>query len=71
MRPILISLPGLMLAGSAGAHTLAADESPLAQLGHQLTGLHHLPLLALIIFGGLLLVRHWIGARGRSADRRR
>ena len=48
------------MAVSAGtdAHTLAGDESIPAQLGHQLLGFHHLPLTAIIIIGGIFVLRH-------------
>ena len=41
----------------AGAHTLSGDENLLSQLGHQLLGLHHLPLTAILVFGGIVLLR--------------
>jgi hypothetical protein len=45
------------IAGVADAHTLSGDESVPLQLGHQLLGLHHLPLTAILLFGGIVLYR--------------
>jgi len=44
-------------AGVVGAHPLAGDENLPLQLGHQLLGLHHLPLTAILLFGGVVLCR--------------
>lgn len=59
MRLISISISIILLAISAiaDAHTIAADEGIALQLGHQVLGLHHLPLTALLIVGGILLAR--------------
>lgn len=59
MRLIPISILLLAVAANAEAHTLAADESIPLQLGHQILGLHHLPLTALLVIGGILLVRNF------------
>jgi hypothetical protein len=55
----LISTSFLLFAVSAttDAHTLATDESIPLQLGHQLLGLHHLPLTVLLLIGGIVLLR--------------
>jgi hypothetical protein len=45
------------VASVAGAHTIASDVGLLSQLGHQLLGLHHLPLTAILVFGGIVLFR--------------
>jgi hypothetical protein len=60
-------ITSLVLAGSAAsvsAHTLPGDEGTVAQLGHQLSGAHHLPvLLALVAL--VLAGMHYL-KRGRS-----
>ena len=56
-RLILGLLPVSGFPGIAGAHTLSAEESLLPQLGHQVFGLHHLPLTTILIFGGIILLR--------------
>jgi hypothetical protein len=61
---LLLSL--FLLAGLsrvAEAHTLGGDDGILVQLGHQLLGLHHLPLTLLLIVGGILLFRYWRAVR--------
>lgn len=57
MRPIPLSFVLLALSATAGAHTLATDESLALQLGHQVLGLHHLPLTALLLIGGIVFIR--------------
>lgn len=47
MRSIL-AVTGIVMAGVAGAHPLGAETSLVEQLGHQLLGAHHLPLLLLV-----------------------
>lgn len=44
-------------AGVANAHTLSGNENFPLQLGHQLLGLHHLPLTAILLFGSIVLCR--------------
>jgi len=53
----------------AGAHTLSAEESWLPQLGHQVFGLHHLPLMTLLIFGGIILLRMFLHNNTRRSKR--
>ncbi len=55
--------------GIAGAHTLSAEESLLPQLGHQVFGLHHLPLMTLLIFGGIILLRRSLHNNTRRSKR--
>jgi hypothetical protein len=54
---------GLMLLAGvsriASAHTLGNEDGLLVQLWHQLLGLHHFPLTALLIVAGIILVRRW------------
>ena len=52
----LLALVVLGAAGIAAAHPLGPEQGLLDQLGHQLLGSHHLPLL-LIIVAGLLAAR--------------
>jgi len=40
----------------ADAHTLAADDGLAAQLLHQLLGLHHFPITATLIVGGIVVL---------------
>jgi hypothetical protein len=53
------------VASVAGAHTLSGDERLLSQLGHQLLGLHHLPLTAILVLGGIVLFRQLHRSRRR------
>ena len=46
-----------VFAGSAGAHTLGADEGLASQLWHELLGMHHLPLTLLLVVAGLAAYR--------------
>ncbi len=55
--------------GIASAHTLSAEESLLPQLGHQVFGLHHLPLTTLLIFGGIILLRRSLHNSARRSNR--
>jgi len=57
MRLILISYLVSGVAGVAGAHAHSGDESLPLQLGHQLLGLHHLPLMAILLFAGIVFYR--------------
>jgi len=57
MRLILISCLVSGIVGVAGAHSLSADENLPLQLGHQLLGLHHLPMTAILLFAGIVLYR--------------
>jgi hypothetical protein len=43
----------------ADAHTLAADDGLPTQLVHQLLGLHHLPITALLIVGVIVILGVW------------
>ena len=57
MRLILISCLVSGVAGVADAHSLSGDADLPLQLGHQLLGLHHLPLTAILLFAGTVLYR--------------
>ena len=49
-------ITSLVLAGSAAsvsAHTLPGDERTVAQLGHQLSGAHHLPVILALVVAAL------------------
>ena len=48
---------------SALAHTLGGETTLLDELSHQLGGLHHLPMLAILLGAGFLAWR-WL-ARSR------
>ncbi|HZW59833.1 MAG TPA: hypothetical protein VFE85_06025 [Woeseiaceae bacterium] len=73
MRLLTISMLLCMFSAAAAAHTLPADTGVAAQLGHQLLGTHHLPMLgALLLAAGALnagALRRWL--RGRAAAPRR
>lgn len=58
MRLIPISIVLLAVSATTDAHTPATGESFPLQLGHQILGLHHLPLTALLLIGGIFLVQH-------------
>lgn len=45
----LLAVFVLGTAGLAGAHTLGAERGIFDQLGHQLLGAHHIPLLLLVV----------------------
>ncbi len=45
----LLAVTGIVAAGVAGAHPLGPEQSLLDQLGHQLIGAHHLPLLLIAV----------------------
>jgi len=53
------------LPAAAHAHTLGADEQLPLRLGHQLLGLHHLPLTLLLLIAGIVLIREY-RKRGRT-----
>jgi len=60
MKRLMTTL--VLLAGSTGmalAHTLPGDEGLVAQLDHQVLGLHHLPLILLLVVVGALAIRGW------------
>ena len=57
MRRFISVCSMFVLAGVAGAHTLSDDAGTTAQVGHQLLGLHHLPLLVLLLVVGVVAVR--------------
>jgi len=50
----------------ADAHTLAADDGLPLQLLHQVLGLHHIPLTAILVVAGIVLLglRYKHGKRG-------
>jgi hypothetical protein len=49
----------LLAAPMAQAHTLDPAGGVLSALGHELVGLHHLPLTLLALFVGIALFRRW------------
>lgn len=59
MRQIPISFIFLVATATSNAHILADDESIPLQLGHQILGLHHLPLMALLVISGIFLFRYF------------
>ena len=57
MRSITSMCLFLGIPALAGAHELSSDSSLLARLGHEVFGLHHLPVTALLIVALVLLWR--------------
>ncbi len=60
---IIVSL--VLLVGAANtalAHTV--EGSTLAMLGHEIFGLHHLPLSIAVIGLAVCLGRHWHSSKG-------
>jgi len=55
--PTLFLLMALMPVASA--HTSASEDGLASQLLHQLLGLHHMPVTALIVVGGIFALRAW------------
>ena len=53
----LLAFTLVALAGAAGAHPLGPEQSFFDQLGHQLLGAHHLPLLLVIAVVGVFAAR--------------
>lgn len=53
----LLAVILLGAAGLAGAHSLGAERGIFDQLGHQLLGAHHLPLLLLAAVVCVIAVR--------------
>ena len=59
---MLIATPGM-----AGAHETAGDASIVERLGHEIFGLHHLPVSIILVVACVLLYR----MRARKASRTR
>lgn len=55
----------------ADAHTLAEDDGFLMQLVHQVIGLHHLPITALLIVGVIVVLGIWHKNLGATAQDRK
>ena len=53
----LLAVMIVATAGVAAAHPLGSEQSLLDQLGHQVLGAHHLPLLLVLIVAGAFAVR--------------
>ena len=62
-------LPVAGLPCIAGAHTLAGEENLLAQLHHQLLGMHHLPLTAILIVSGIAVLWRYLHYIARQNGR--
>ena len=67
MKQILSLFLFVSMTPVANAHTLAADDGLVAQLLHQLLGLHHFPITATLIVGGIVV----LGLYYRRARRNR
>jgi len=59
MRKILSLFLLTGMTGVAEAHTLAHGDGLVMQFVHQFLGLHHLPITALIIVGGIAAIGIW------------
>ena len=57
MRKLLTLSLFAGVARVADAHTLASDDGLPLQLLHQALGLHHIPLTAILIIAGIVLLR--------------
>jgi len=57
MRKILTLFLFAGVARVADAHTLASDDGLPLQLLHQVLGLHHFPLTAILIVAGIVLLK--------------
>lgn len=57
MRRLIFTSLILALAGTASAHTLPEEVGEFAQLGHQLLGSHHFPLVIVLLIAGLVAIR--------------
>ena len=57
MRTLLTLLLFAGVTRAADAHTLASDDGLPLQLLHQVLGLHHIPLAAILIVAGIVLLR--------------
>ncbi len=67
MRQLILSLLLVAgFAGVAGAHTLSTDEGLLSQMHHQILGLHHLPLTAILIFSGIVVIWWYLHYNGNN-----
>lgn len=65
MRRFLTGLLLAATAGTASAHTLGPDDGLIAQLEHELLGLHHVPLTLLLVVVGIVAYRR-LSARKKS-----
>ena len=63
MRLILTSLLFFTGLQTALAHTLGGDASLAEQLTHQVIGVHHIPLLVLVVAAAFVLFRRLLGNR--------
>lgn len=62
MKSLLALLPIAGFTGVASAHVLEESQSLIDQVSHQLLGLHHLPMVLII----LLVV--WLAFRANRRD---
>lgn len=56
----LLAVILLSAAGAAGAHALGAERGIYDQLGHSLSGAHHLPVLILLALVCLFALRGYL-----------
>jgi len=63
MRRLISTCSILTIAGTASAHGLSEDAGTVAQLGHQLLGSHHAPLVILLLVIGVVAIRAYSEAR--------
>jgi hydrogenase/urease accessory protein HupE len=59
MRKYLALFLLMAISPVASAHTAPTEDGLVTQFTHQLLGVHHLPLTALILVVGLVALRAW------------
>ena len=62
-------LPVSAFPGIASAHTLSAEEGLHSQLNHQLLGLHHFPMTAILILAAIVVVWKYLQNCARPNNR--
>ena len=65
MKRLIASLALAGSAASVSAHTLPENEGIAAQLGHQLSGAHHLPLILALVVAALVGMHYLKRRRSR------
>ena len=66
MRVSIIALFLLLVQRVSLAHVPGSEQSLLERVGHQFTGLHHLPFLVLLAVLAILVTRHYLTRRSSN-----